>query len=206
MIEIKAALDAAFAAYFDALANGVPEQTALDVGIARYRAFFPNATTSPFEAAIEAAREKARSASAARGNPTRQQTGWPGGGVARDKDRELKSQGRPRNRNSRTRVSTGQSRFEIGPLCSLGRTNLKLMATLEPLCPHAFNARGGKMRRPNKHHERALADVSKNCAPNEERDWVQRYGQHLGHLYEPSAELPPELDHLVNAIARRLAD
>ena len=66
MIEIKAALDAAFAAYFDALANGVPEQTALDVGIARCRAFFPNAAISPFEAVIEAAREKAQSASAAR--------------------------------------------------------------------------------------------------------------------------------------------
>jgi hypothetical protein len=62
MMEIKAALDAAFAAYADALANGAPEDVALDVGIARYRAFFPDATKSVFEVAIEAAREKNQAA------------------------------------------------------------------------------------------------------------------------------------------------
>jgi hypothetical protein len=35
--------------------------------------------------------------------------------------------------------------------------------------------------------------------------WLQRYGQHLGRLYEPSASLPPELDSLVRSLADRLA-
>jgi hypothetical protein len=60
MLEIKAALDAAFAAYADALAKGASENQALDAGLARYREFFPAAKISLFEVAIEAAREKAK--------------------------------------------------------------------------------------------------------------------------------------------------
>jgi hypothetical protein len=60
MLEIKAALDAAFAAYSDALSKGATEELALNVGLARYRAFFPDATTSVFEVAVRAAREKAK--------------------------------------------------------------------------------------------------------------------------------------------------
>jgi hypothetical protein len=60
MMEIKAALDAAFAAYAEALSKGAPEEVALDVGLARYRAYFPNAVTSVFEIAINAAREKSK--------------------------------------------------------------------------------------------------------------------------------------------------
>jgi hypothetical protein len=60
MREIKAALDAAFACYFDALAKGATEEAAFRVGVAKYRAFFPNAMASPFEVAIQAAQEKSR--------------------------------------------------------------------------------------------------------------------------------------------------
>jgi hypothetical protein len=46
MMEIKAALDAAFTAYSDALSTGASEDVALKVGLARYRAFFPHAKTA----------------------------------------------------------------------------------------------------------------------------------------------------------------
>ena len=55
----------------------------------------------------------------------------------------------------------------------------------------------------NDHHESALPDVNSECTPCGERDWVQQYGQHLGLLYEPGANLPPEFDHLVNVQVAR---
>jgi hypothetical protein len=36
---------------------------------------------------------------------------------------------------------------------------------------------------------------------DEAAQWLKRYGQHLGRLYEPSPSLPPDLDDLVSAIA-----
>jgi hypothetical protein len=73
MLEIKAALDAAFAAYSDALSKGAPEEGALVVGIARYRAFFPNIEMRAFEAVMQDAREKAQAKAA-----QQEQTGQSG--------------------------------------------------------------------------------------------------------------------------------
>lgn len=67
MDKIKAALDAAFAAYLKAVSDGIPEEIARDVGIARYRAFFPQIDASAFEALINDARSQEKAGGEARG-------------------------------------------------------------------------------------------------------------------------------------------
>lgn len=36
--------------------------------------------------------------------------------------------------------------------------------------------------------------------------WLRTFSHHLGRLYEPSCELPSDLDKLVKAVARRIAE
>ena len=36
-------------------------------------------------------------------------------------------------------------------------------------------------------------------------EWARQYGQELGRLYEPTTVLPPDLEQLVDALARRVA-
>jgi hypothetical protein len=53
MREIEPALDTAFVAYLEALATGADVNVALEVGLARYRAFFPDTSRTAFEQEVK---------------------------------------------------------------------------------------------------------------------------------------------------------
>jgi hypothetical protein len=62
------------------------------------------------------------------------------------------------------------------------------------------------MLHPAKKPSTAHGAPGARSASRDESAWLQRYREHLGRLYEPPAELPSELEQLVDALARRVAD
>jgi hypothetical protein len=59
------------------------------------------------------------------------------------------------------------------------------------------------MRQPTKTRVTSEAAPDAGSDSPDERTWLQQYREHLGRLYEPPTDLPPDLDQLVKALTGR---
>jgi hypothetical protein len=63
---------------------------------------------------------------------------------------------------------------------------------------------GGPMLQSTKKPDTRSSKATTQGLSPDERAWVQEYRRHLDRLYEPPADLPSDLDQLVQAVARRI--